>query len=174
MGKLGRILSPVYPFLFVMTLYGCSAIHQQIVAAVRQPGDRLATTPETVLKESNCAKRERPFMRFESLEILPERVKPGARVNYRVIYVMCPLKLSESIKTRVTRNMLFKGEQVALNVKDGFELKPGRWIVDSFFTLPPDSPMGVYALEVAFDTPNGYDQKQVRSFVVANEFYLSE
>jgi len=155
-------------------LYGCSAIRQQVVAGARQPGDRIATTPETVIKEANCAKRQRPFMQFESMEILPERVKPGARVNYRVVYVMCPIKLYESIKTRVTRNMFFKGEQVARNVKDGFELKPGRWIVDSFFTLPPDSPMGVYALEVAFDTPNGYDQKQVRSFVVGNEFYLSE
>jgi hypothetical protein len=34
--------------------------------------------------------------------------------------------------------------------------------------------MGVYALEVAFDIPQGHDQKQVRSFVVSNEFYLSE
>src|SRR5687767_14769687 len=127
MGKLGRILTTLYSSLLIMTLYGCSAIHQQIVAGVRQPGDRIVTTPETVLKEANCAKKARPFMQFESLEVLPEMVKPGARVNYRVVYVMCPLKLSESIKTRVTRNMLFKGEQVARNVKDGFELKPGRW-----------------------------------------------
>ena len=166
MGKLVRIPTPLYPFLFVMTLYGCSAIHQQIVAGARQPGDQIATTPETVLKESNCAKRRRPFAQLESLQVLPEKVKPGARVNYRVVYVMCPLKLAESTKTRVTRNMFFKGEQVARNVKDHFELKPGRWIVDSFFTLPADSPMGVYALEVAFDTSNGSDQKKVRSFVV--------
>ena len=70
----------------------------------------------------------------------------------------------------MTRSLFFKGEQVASNVKDGFELKPGRWIVDSFFTLPPDSPMGVYALEVAFGS---HAQKQVRSFVVSSEFYLS-
>ena len=94
---------------------------------------------------------------------------PGARVNYRIVYVLCPLKLFKSIKTVVTRNMLFKGEPVARNVKDDFDLKPGRWLVDSFFTLPPDSPMGVYALEVAFDTPNGNTEKQVRSFVVSGE-----
>jgi hypothetical protein len=62
--------------------------------------------------------------------------------------------------------MLFKGEP---NVKDGFDLKPGRWLVDSFFALPPDSPMGVYALEVAFDTSNRNTEKQVRSFVVSAE-----
>jgi hypothetical protein len=62
---------------------------------------------------------------------------------------MCPLKkFSETVKARVTRNMLFNGEQVAHNVKEIFELKAGRWAVDSFFTLPPESPLGVYALEV--------------------------
>ena len=167
MGQLSRIAT----FLYVGSLLsGCSALHQQIVAAARQPGDQIVTTPETVLKEPNCASRARPFAQLESMEVLPEMVKPGARVNYRVIYVMCPLKLAESIKTRVIRSIFFKGEQVARNVKDDFELKPGRWIVDSFFTLPPDSPIGVYALEVIFDSQ---PQKQVRSFVVSSEFYLS-
>lgn len=167
MGQLSRFAT----FLYVGSLLsGCSALHQQIVASARQPGDQIVTTPETVLKEPNCVKRPRPFAHFESMEVLPEMVKPGARVNYRVVYVMCPLKLAESIRTRMTRSMFFKGEQVASNVKDGFELKPGRWIVDSFFTLPPDSPTGVYALEVAFGS---HPQKQVRSFVVSSEFYLS-
>jgi hypothetical protein len=34
--------------------------------------------------------------------------------------------------------------------------------------------LGVYALEVAFHIAKGYHQKQVRIFVVSNEFYLSE
>jgi hypothetical protein len=33
--------------------------------------------------------------------------------------------------------------------------------------------LGVYALEVGFETPNGGAYKKVRSFVVSNEFYLS-
>ena len=99
--------------------------------------------------------------------------KPGGRVNYRLTYVMCPLKPSETIKTSVQRRMFFKGGQVARNVNDAFELKPGRWVVDSFFTLPTNSPLGVYALEVGFETPNGGAYKKVRSFVVSNEFYLS-
>ena len=175
MGKLGRILSTAYrAVLLLITVSGCSAIHQQIVAAARQPGDQIVTTPERVLQEPNCAKRERPFVQIESMEVLPEKVKPGGRVNYRLVYVMCPLKLTDAIKARLTRNMFFKGEPVARNVKDGFELKPGRWIVDSFFTLPPDSPLGVYSLEVGLETPKGHAHKQlVRSFVVSNEFYLS-
>jgi hypothetical protein len=174
MGKLGRIVSTAYrAVLLLITLSGCSAIHQQIVAAARQPGDQIVTTPEKVVREANCAKRERPFVQVESMEVLPEIVKPGGRVNYRLVYVMCPLKLADAIRIRVTRNMFFNGEQVARNAKDAFEVKPGRWMVDSFFTLPPDSPLGVYALEVGFETPDGQAQKRVRSFVVSNEFYLS-
>ena len=171
MGKLGRIVTTLSPCLLVLsTISGCSAIHQQIVAAARQPGG--SDCDHT--RAANCATRERPFVQVESMEVLPEKVKPGGRVNYRLVYVMCPLKLADSMKARVTRNMFFKGEQVARNVKDGFELKPGRWIVDSFFTLPPDAPLGVYALEVGFETPNGQARKQVvRSFVVGDEFYLS-
>jgi hypothetical protein len=148
MRKLARLI--LYPcFLVFLALSGCTAIHQQIVAAARQAGEKVVTTPEKVVQESKCAKREQTVVHFESLEVLPETVKPGARVNYRLIYVMCPLKkFSETVKARVTRNMLFNGEQVAHNVKEIFELKAGRWAVDSFFTLPPESPLGVYALEV--------------------------
>ena len=141
-----------------MTISPCSAIYQRVVATSRQPGERIATTPDKVWQELNCAKRERPFVQVERMEVLPEMIKPGGRVNYRLVYVLCPLKPSEVLKTRLVRNMLFKGERVAGNVKDSFELKPGRWIVDSFFTLPPESPFGVYALEVSFEIPHGHRQ----------------
>jgi hypothetical protein len=132
MRKLGRLI--LYPFLLVLlALSGCTAIHQQIVAAARQAGEKVVTTPEKVVQESKCAKREQSVVHFESLEVLPETVKPGGRVNYRLIYVMCPLKqFSETMKARVTRNMLFKGEQVAHNVKEIFELKAGRWALIRF------------------------------------------
>jgi len=104
------------------------------------------------------------------MEVVPQMIKPGARVNYRLSYVMCPRKPSETIKTSLQRRILFRGEQVARDVKDDFELKPGRWVVDSFFTLPTNSPLGVYALEVGFKMPNGGAHNKARSFVVSNEF----
>ena len=157
----------------LLGLSGCTALYQQAVAAARQPGEQITTTPDRLWEELDCANRERPFVRAESMEVLPEMIRPGGRVNYRLVYVMCPAKPSEVIKTRVARRMLFKGQQVARNVNDDFEIKPGRWVVDSFFTLPVDSPLGVYALEVVFEAPNGLAHKKVRSFVVSNESYLS-
>lgn len=174
MGKLTKLTIALhFAVLSFLTFSGCSALYQQIVASARQPGEQIATTPDQVWQDFNCTQRERPFVQVETMEILPEMIKPGGRLNYRLIYVMCPLKPSEVIKTRVLRNMLFKGEQVARNVNDAFELKPGRWVVDSFFTLPTNSPLGVYALEVGFEAPPGQAHKKVRSFVVSNEYYLS-
>jgi hypothetical protein len=174
MGKLTKNI-PVacFALLSLVMLSGCSALYQQVVASARQPGEQVATTPDQVWHDFNCSKRDRPFVHVESMEVLPEMIKPGGRVNYRLIYVMCPLKPSEVIKTAVSRKMLFKGEQVARNVNETFELKPGRWVVDSFFTLPANSPLGVYSLEVGFEAPSGRAHKTVRSFVVSNEFYLS-
>jgi hypothetical protein len=173
MGKLADTVAIFLALLHLAMLAGCAALYQQTVAAIRQPGDHIAATPDRVWLDFRCAERERPFVRVESMEVVPEMIKPGGRVNYRLIYVMCPLKPSETIKTSVHRTMLFRGEQVARNVNNDFELKPGRWVVDSFFTLPTNSPLGVYALEVGFETPNGQAHKRVRSFVVSNEYYLS-
>ena len=174
MGKLGRdAITLVSTISTIAMLSGCSTLYQQAVAVVRQPGEQIAATPDQVWQDFDCARRERPFVRAESMEVVPETIKPGARVNYRLIYVMCPVKPSEVIKTRVSRKMLFKGEQVARNVNEAFEIKPGRWVVDSFFTLPADSPLGVYALEVSFDAPKGQGHKMVRSFVVSNDNFFS-
>jgi hypothetical protein len=161
MGKLSQIVAILCPGLsfIIVALSGCTAIQQQILAAARQPGERIETTPDRVWQELGCAKRERPFVRIETMEILPEMIKPGGRVNYRLVYAMCPYKPTEVVKSRVIRKMLFNGEQVARNVKDGFELKPGRWVVDSFFTLPRESPLGVYALEVGLETTNGCESR---------------
>ncbi|HZD39144.1 MAG TPA: hypothetical protein VE131_00385 [Terriglobales bacterium] len=159
--------------LGLIPLAGCSVLYQQAVAASREPGDHIATTPDRVWADFKCGERQRPFVHIESMEVIPQMVRPGARVNYRLIYVMCPRQPSEVIETFVERRLLFKGEPVARNTHDDFELKPGRWIVDSFLTLPKNAPLGVYALEIVFNAPEGQSHKRVRSFVVANEPYLS-
>ena len=156
-----------------VALFGCSALYQQAVAVLRQPGEEVATTPDEIWREFNCDHRSRPFVQAESMEVVPDRMRPGARVNYRLIYVMCPVNPSEVISTRVSRRILYKGQPVAANTNDEFEIKPGRWVVDSFFTLPANSPLGVYALEVSFEAPKGQAHKRVRSFVVSGETYLS-
>jgi hypothetical protein len=174
MGKLVRnAVVACFAFLTTVALSGCSSmVYQQALSAIRRPGEHVRTSPDQVWNDLKCAERERPFVWFESLEIVPNLIKPGYRTNYRIVYVMCPLGPSEVIKTRVGRRILFKGEEVANNVNDAFELKPGRWVVDSFFTLPRESPLGVYSLEVSFETSNRKAHKKVGSFVVSNDYLL--
>ena len=173
MGKLNnRIIVFGFALLALPGFSGCTPLYQRALASMRQPGEQIETSPDQVWDDLECAKRQRPFVRVESMEVVPEMMNPGDRVNYRIIYAMCPLNPSEVVKARVLRKILFKGEQVASNVNDALELKPGRWVVDSFFTLPPESPVGVYSLEVNLETPDRKTQKKVRSFVVSNENYL--
>ena len=165
MGKL--IPCPSIPLGFaLLMLSGCSTLYQHAVATLRQPGEQVATTPERIWREFDCDNRERPFVRAESMEVLPERIHPGGRVNYRLIYIMCPVNRSEVIMTSVSRRILYNGQQVAASVNDRFEIKPGRWIVDSFFTLPKNAPPGVYALEGRFEAGNSRALTKVDSFLV--------
>lgn len=156
-----------------LALGGCSPVYQQAIAAIRKPGEKVATTPDRIWREFKCETRARPFVQTESLQLVPERTTPGGRINYRLVYVMCPLHPSQVIATRVSRKILYQGQQVAMNVNENFEIKPGRWVVDAFFTLPANSPLGIYTLEVSFESPKGQAHKQVRSFEVGNGSYLS-
>ena len=158
----------------VAACFGCADLQQQIVSAARQPGQQVITTPQRLWKEDLCQTADRPVVKVDSLEVLPEKVRPGARVNYRLVYAMCPVsKFSEILKTRVARNLTYKGQVVARNVKEDLEVRAGRWAVDSFFTLPKSTPLGVYALEIDLESPGSPSQKISRSFVVSDEFYLS-
>jgi hypothetical protein len=173
MGKLIKYAAVASLALFhIAALSGCSMVYQQALSAIRSPGERLRTSPDQAWTDLRCAERARPFVELESLEIVPNLIKPGYRTNYRIVYVMCPLQPSAVIKTRLARRILFKGEEVASNVNNAFELKPGRWVVDSFFTLPKESPLGVYSLEVSFETTEIKPHKKVGSFVVSNDYFL--
>jgi hypothetical protein len=156
-----------------LALASCAPVYQQAIAAMRRPGERIATTPDRVWREFDCESRARPFVQAESLQLVPERIRPGGRINYRIVYVMCPVQPSQVIAIPVFRKLLHNGQQVASSVKENFEIKPGRWVVDAFFTLPANSPPGVYTLEVSFESPGGQTHKQVRSFEVSDRGYLA-
>jgi hypothetical protein len=167
----GRHSCVLFFWLSLVALYGCSVLYQKTIVAFRQSGEHVRTYPDQLWSELNCSERELPFIQLESMEVMPDTILPGTRANYRLVYAMCPLRPSEVIETRVLRKIVFKGEQIISNADDSLELKPGRWVVDSFFTLPEQSPLGVYELEITFEA-NRIAHRMVRSFVVSNQYYL--
>jgi hypothetical protein len=131
-------------------MLGCTAIQLKL----RQPGERLASFPEPVAVEYDCAERRLPFFEVEEVELIPSRLRPGGELNHRFVYVMCPSRASEVIEGELYTRIQFKGKTVHSDAVER-ELQPGRWVVDSFITLPEQAPPGMYALEGRFESPKG-------------------
>ncbi len=131
-------------------MLGCTAIQLKL----RQPGERLMDFPEPVAVEYDCAKRRLPFFKLEETELVPSRLRPGGQINHRFVYVMCPSRLSGVIEGKLYTRIQFKGKTVHSDAVKR-ELQPGRWVVDSFVTLPEKAMPGMYALEGRFESSKG-------------------
>ncbi len=142
-----RVLGAV---VCLSAMLGCTAIQLKL----RQPGERLLDFPEPVAVEYDCAKRRLPFLKVEESGLTPSRMRPGGRLNHRFVYVMCPSRASEVIAGTLHTRIQFKGKTVHLD-KVKRELQPGRWVVDSFITLPKQAMPGIYALAGRFESKRG-------------------
>ncbi len=131
-------------------ILGCTAIQLKL----REPGQRLVSFPEPVAVEYDCAKRRLPFFKVEEFELIPSRLRPGGQLNHRFVYVMCPSRVSEVIEGKLYTRIQFKGRTVFSDAVKR-ELQPGRWVVDSFITLPEEASPGMYALAGRFESSKG-------------------
>ena len=133
---------------------GCALIQLHL----RTPGERLKTFPEPVAEEYHCDKRPLPFFEVEANELLPTRVKPGSEFNHRMVYVMCPRNPTAVIAGNLRTRILYKGKAI-FHEDLSHELKPGRWVVDTFIPLPKAAQPGIYALEITFESRKGNFQQ---------------
>lgn len=109
--------------------------------------------PEQVAREYGCAERKLPYFSIERSEIVPPRVHAGGEFNHRLVTVLCPAHPTEVASGRLSEGIRFHGRLVHHEVREGFEIRPGRWVQDAFVELPPDAASGVYAYELRFDSP---------------------
>jgi hypothetical protein len=142
---------------------GCSFLRLQL----REPGHRNRTFPEAVAKEYHCDKRPLPFFEFEENELLPRKVSPGKEFNQRLVYVMCPHKPTAVVPGKLRTRVLFEGETI-LEETVQEKLRPGRWVLDSFITLPENADPGLYAMDVKFESRQGNLHARV-DFVVKSK-----
>jgi hypothetical protein len=129
---------------------GCSTLLWSVEKSLRNPGERLRAFPEKVYVQHECDKKRLPWFELEQHELVPPRIKPGGEFNHRLVYSMCPARPTQVVRGTLNTRILFKGGPIAREQVEGYELKPGRWVVDWFVSLPPGAEAGVYALQIEF------------------------
>jgi hypothetical protein len=144
---------------------GCASLYWDAQKALREEGARLTAFPEQVAAQYDCEQRNLPFFKIERSEIVPPRVRSGGEFNHRMVTVLCPAHPTEVEAGRLLETIRFRGSLVHRETRDGFEIRPGRWVLDAFVELPAETEPGVYAYELHFEGPHlAFDESW--SFVV--------
>jgi hypothetical protein len=158
MGDLKGLILPLC--LALVAVPACSVVQVQL----REPGESNKTMPDPVAVEYHCDKRPLPFFEIEKNELLPLKAKPGQKLAHRIVYVMCPKQPTEVVAGSLETRIRYKGKAIFRDrIKQ--DLKPGRWIIDTYIPLPERAEPGVYALEVDFASKHG-DLQERSDFVV--------
>ena len=147
----------------IVLVAGCASIR----FSLREPGVVHKTFADKVAREYHCDKRPLPFFEFEKSELVPEKIKPGREFNHRIVYVLCPERPTGVISGKLHTRILNRGEAIKHEVVE-MELQEGRWVVDTFITLPESAEPGAYAMQVTFDSDKG-DLETIGSFVVLSK-----
>jgi len=133
-----------------LALSACTTIQMKL----RKPGVQHAAFAHEVEVEHKCSSRSLPYFTIETNEIMPDHVKPGAELNHRLIYVLCPSVPTEVIEGTLVTRILHRAKAVTTD-EISFDLEEGRWIIDTFIALPENAPPGAYALDLRFSSAKG-------------------
>src|SRR5262245_19799182 len=144
-----RLLLP----LALLTAPGCLFMRHTLDKPFRKPGERLWTFPDKVWSEYGCDRKELPFFEIERLELSPRRLHAGEEFGNRFVYVLCPDRLTGVVTGLFQTRILHRGKVIVEDRKPNYDLKPGRWVIDTFVRLPQSAETGVYAMEFAFHSP---------------------
>ncbi|MFI5317489.1 MAG: hypothetical protein ACHQ6T_17445 [Myxococcota bacterium] len=119
----------------------------------RKPGVRLADFPDKVAVEFSCATQKLPWFKVETLEVWPKRLAAGKELGYRLTYVLCTQGATEVVTGKLETRISFRGQAILREPDSAYDLRPGRWVVDVFVTVPATAEDGLYALELEFKSP---------------------
>lgn len=141
--------------------------YQEIVYKSRKKGEQAGTAPESVRREFACNDR-RPFeLRLEQSSLVPTRLKSGREISHRIVYAACTPRDAPQSQPLV-RRIILDGRVLFEDRDTKFEVKPGRWTVDTFVGIPPGASPGRYTLEVFFDLRGAPTRRLHEEFEVTN------
>jgi hypothetical protein len=144
---------------------GCAGFVGKLQRSLRSPGEKLASVPDDVWAEYKCSEQKLPLFRLEESQLVPQRVTAGEDVNHRIVYALCPTEPTAVIEGTLQTRILFKGKPVSRDADGHYEIKPGRWVVDTFIQIPPQAETGIYSVEVQFVSET-VSFREERSFAV--------
>ena len=133
-----------------MASLACASVGNWLDRPFRTPGERLKDFPERVWEDYECAAKELPFFEIERFELYPRRLEPGEEFGHRLVYVLCPERTTGVVTGALKTQILFRGTPIVVDAAADYDLKPGRWVVDAFITLPKTAREGIYALDIQF------------------------
>jgi len=149
----------------MLTLSGCASTRWAVVKQFRDPGESLESFPEAVWTEYDCETQKRPFFIIERNELMPTKVSAGGNFGHRMVYVLCPEQPTGVVPGQLSTRIRFKGAPIVRQMDPSYEIKPGRWVVDAIVHLPEGAEPGIYAYEVAFESPSVHFEKRLTFLV---------
>ncbi len=138
--------------LALLGALGCLSLRHVLDRPFREPGEHMWTFPDKVWAEYECDRKELPFFEIERLELRPRRLRAGDEFGHRFVYVLCPDRLTGVVTGQFQTRILHRGQVLVEDRKPKYDLKPGRWVIDTFVRLPQSAEAGVYAMEFAFQS----------------------
>jgi hypothetical protein len=144
---------------------GCTSLMSTLDRPFRKPGEHLKAFPEKVWKQYDCEKQTLPFFSIELLDLSPRRLKPGEQFKQRLIYSLCTQGSTGVVTGKLDTRIMHRGSPVVHEQDPQYDLKPGRWVIDSFVRLPEEAAVGVYAFEFEFHSKS-VEFEKIMNFVV--------
>ena len=128
----------------------CTSVVSVLDRPFREPGEHLTAFPDKVWKQYECEKQPLPFFKIELLDLSPRRLKPGELFKQRLIYALCTAASTGVVTGNMETRIMHRGSAVVHEKDAAYDLKPGRWVIDSFVRLPEGAEVGIYAFELEF------------------------
>jgi hypothetical protein len=163
-----RVVYPVSSLaaLLVLLLAGCAGFEEGVHGTVQKArsigsnlfnrnqaaGARLLDPPQKVSSEFDCPNRPQPWVLLQEQEVWPSQVSVKDELRQTFIYVLCPARGESGLRGTLTRRILGRDSVLLRDAESDYELKPGRWKVDLFLTIPEKVGPGSYEFEVSFET----------------------
>ena len=154
MGHSQRLKARALALAIALGCLSCAYMPATVERPFRKPGVHLADFPEKVGVEFNCASQKLPWFKLETLEVWPKQLEAGKELGHRLVYVLCTEGPTDVVTGKLETRIVFRGQPILRESDPAYDLRPGRWIVDVFVTVPSTAADGLYALELDFKSAN--------------------